>query len=117
MPMYFRSADVAILVFDQTDRATFDKIRDWDTFMTQSAPSTVTKIIVGNKYDLDDGGITEEEIQTLALNLNALAYFKTSARTRIGVQDLLEELKAVKIETEASTGSPEVRDEQSNCGC
>jgi small GTP-binding protein len=116
-PMYFRDADVAILVFDQTDHATFDKIPDWDTFITQSAPPTIAKIIVGNKYDLDDGGVADEEIETLTTNLNALTYFKTSARTRIGVQDLLEELKVVKMETGNRARSLEVREEQSDCGC
>ena len=51
--MYFRDADACILVYDVTDRFSFDNLRDlWLKDLKEKAPSNLTIAIIGNKSDL-----------------------------------------------------------------
>lgn len=53
--MYFRDADGAIVVFDTTDRDTYESIRDyWIKEIRERAPENIQIAIVGNKADLTD---------------------------------------------------------------
>lgn len=51
--MYFRDADACILVYDVTDRYSFDNLRSlWLKDLKDKAPANLTIAIVGNKSDL-----------------------------------------------------------------
>ena len=51
--MYFRDADACILVYDVTERATFDSIKEnWIKDLSEKAPENIILSILGNKSDL-----------------------------------------------------------------
>lgn len=51
-PCYYRGAQGAILVYDTSIRATFDKLFTWlDELETYSTNKNIVKMIVGNKID------------------------------------------------------------------
>ena len=51
--MYFRDADGAILVYDTTDRDSFDNLKNvWIKDLKEKAPENIQIAIVGNKSDL-----------------------------------------------------------------
>lgn len=50
-PSYYRVAHGIIVVYDVTDRKSFDALPGWFTDLETYAPSTVVKIVVGNKVD------------------------------------------------------------------
>eukprot|EP01121_Diplochlamys_sp_Union-15-3_P016602 TRINITY_DN5687_c0_g1_i1.p1 TRINITY_DN5687_c0_g1~~TRINITY_DN5687_c0_g1_i1.p1 ORF type:complete len:205 (-),score=25.92 TRINITY_DN5687_c0_g1_i1:88-702(-) len=52
LPMYYRQSHAALIVYDISDKKTFDQIEYWYTQLLQEAPSCVV-FIVGNKSDLE----------------------------------------------------------------
>ena len=52
--MYFRNAVAAIVVYDVTDKFSFEHVDDWVALIRQNAPSDITICLVGNKIDLID---------------------------------------------------------------
>ncbi len=53
--MYFRDADGAVLVFDVTDRESFENLKNyWIKDIQEKAPENIQIAIVGNKSDLTD---------------------------------------------------------------
>lgn len=81
----------ALLVFDVTDRASFDSIlkylEELKTFNDLDCPV----ILVGNKIDLPNRRVTRLEAQNFADNSN-MYYFETSAKTGEGVRELAEKI-------------------------
>jgi len=51
---YYKGASGVMLVYDITDKESFDKLGDWLIEVEKNAPSNVYKILIGNKADLDD---------------------------------------------------------------
>ena len=53
--MYYRDADGAILVFDVTDKESFENIKNvWIKDIEEKAPENIQLALVGNKSDLTD---------------------------------------------------------------
>ena len=55
--MYITScigAQGIIIVYDVTDRETFDNVRTWITEIEKYSQAGVCKILVGNKCDMDE---------------------------------------------------------------
>ncbi|XP_052115975.1 uncharacterized protein LOC107486972 isoform X2 [Arachis duranensis] len=52
---YYRGAMGILLVYDVTDEASFNNIRNWIRNIEQHASDNVNKILVGNKADMDEG--------------------------------------------------------------
>jgi Ras-related protein Rab-8A len=75
-----------LLVYDVTDRASFNSIRNWVGQIQQHADVHVNKILVGNKCDmLDDKVVSTEEGQALA-DEYGVKFFETSAKNNINVE-------------------------------
>ena len=86
IPSYIRNSTVAILVYDITNRTSFDNIQKWRQNIIDTSDPHL--ILVGNKIDLDsEREITKEEGELYAKQINA-DFIETSARTPIGITDL-----------------------------
>lgn len=76
---YFRMAHGVILVFDITDRKSFEKLPNWLRDAKAEADPNCTAILVGNKSDLQESRtVTVEEAERFA-NKHELTYIETSA--------------------------------------
>ena len=53
VPMFCRDTDIAIIVYDVTNKSSFDRINDWYEFVHKNSDPAF--IIVGNKIDLAYG--------------------------------------------------------------
>ena len=100
---FFRNADGVALVYDITDRNSFDKIKTWIHSVNESV-NMIKMILMGNKIDLyDERTVSKEEGEKLAAFYN-LPFFETSAKENIGVDeaydklisDVIEEIKNLK---------------------
>jgi Ras-related protein Rab-8A len=103
---YFRGAQGILLVYDVTDRGSFNGIRNWIGLIQQHADVHVNRILVGNKCDLvDDRVVTTEEGQALADEYSPnMQYFETSARCGINIETPFVELaREVKHRLEAES--------------
>ena len=53
--MYYRDADAAILVYDITDKESFDNLKNyWLKELEDKAPENIQLAVVGNKSELTD---------------------------------------------------------------
>lgn len=93
-----RGAHGVLLVYDVTDRASFEALKDvWLKEVTM-APKAVIKMIVGNKVDLPDRVVTREEGMAFAREQSTL-FVEASAKTAVGVKQTFEELVRKILQT------------------
>lgn len=90
---YYRGAQGVIIVYDVTQRDTFDSLPTWFTELdTFTASEDVVKIVVGNKVDKEFSRVvTTEEGQTFAESRGAL-FVECSAKKGVGVNGAFDEL-------------------------
>ena len=84
MPIYYRGAQGAILVFDLTKRRTFDHLERWLALIRQVC-GDIPIIVCGNKFDIPERRVTTEEAIEFAKTHN-FAYFETSAKSGQNVE-------------------------------
>lgn len=94
---YFRGAQGILLVYDVTDRRSFESIRNWISQIQQHADVHVNKILVGNKCDmLDEKVVSTEEGAKLAKEFN-MEFWEASAKNDVNVeQSFISLAKSVK---------------------
>ncbi len=85
---YYKGAHAILIVFDITDRDSFDHIRNWMADIDKFAKEGVLRILVGNKCDLaNKRQVTMEEAKEIA-NKYGIKYIETSAKDTINIDDL-----------------------------
>ena len=88
IPLYFRNAAVALIVFDLTERESFNKLESWVKLVNENAPKDILIVYIGNKTDLADQRVVEmEEISELTNEKN---YFEVSALRGEGISDVFD---------------------------
>lgn len=88
VPMYVRGASVALIVFDVTDRQSFNSIDSWISEVDRESDDRCTIYIVGNKADLPME-VEEDEIYQKA-NLIGAKVAIVSAKTGEGILHLFQ---------------------------
>ena len=87
---FYKRNDAVIVVFDLTDRASFDHVQSWLSAIDEHAQANVPMILIGTKTDLDfDRTVSTEEAQQYASNLG-VEYRETSAKTGNGINESFE---------------------------
>ena len=89
---YQTGADGLVLVYDVTDDASYEKIRDWmDQILSNTQKDDIGLVLLGNKCDMEPRSVTEEQGNKLAEELK-ISYFETSALTGQGIKEAFEQL-------------------------
>ena len=89
---YYKGADGIVLVYDVTDDASYDKIRDWmDQIVHNTQKDEIGLVLLGNKCDMEPRNVTEEQGNKLAEELK-ISYFETSALNGQGINEAFEQL-------------------------
>ncbi|XP_050885355.1 ras-related protein RABE1c [Lathyrus oleraceus] len=86
---YYRGAMGILLVYDVTDKASFNNIRNWVRNIEQHASDNVNKILVGNKANMDESkrAVPTSKGQVLA-DEYGIKFFETSAKTNMNVAEV-----------------------------
>ena len=93
IPSYVKDSTVAVVVYDITDKNTFESVKKWVEDAVSMRGDEVIIIIVGNKSDLSDHRkVTNDEGLKLASELNNAMFFETSAKDGTNVKTLFNEL-------------------------
>lgn len=124
---YYRGAQGVILVYDVTDRGSFDHISEWlkevDIFTTKE---NVVKVLVGNKIDLDARRMVSRQEGSDFARKHGMLFFEASAKTRNGVHAAFEELVEKILDSPAlleeprpvvAPGDPDKDADLGACGC
>ncbi|GAF91286.1 unnamed protein product, partial [marine sediment metagenome] len=92
--IYYNGAEAAFIVFDITNRESFEKIKDWHKEINQLIEEiNIPIVIVGNKDDLAEQRVistAEGEALAKSLSETGLSYIETSALTGSNVKDAFE---------------------------
>jgi small GTP-binding protein len=102
-PMYYRGAAASILVYDITNRGSFQVLKSWAEELQTSGPPGIVMAVCGNKLDLEDARQTPlHEAREFATEIGAF-YIETSARDDENVERMFVELgKRIPISTPLS---------------
>lgn len=94
---HYRKAAGALVVYDITNRATFDSVKFWIEQLHSIAGENVCIMMVGNKLDLVQKGVKQravnfKEAQQLCESLSGINVrcIETSAMEKTGVEDAYE---------------------------
>ncbi len=83
---YFSGTHGCFIVFDVTNRKSFEDVKEWYTQATQYAGLNVSIILLGNKVDLtDERVVSHEEVAALVRELGC-PYIETSAKSGENVE-------------------------------
>ena len=78
------------MVYDITDRESFENLNSWLIEIEKNANKNVYKLLIGNKCDLEDKrNVTFQEGKDFAES-NGMKFMETSAKTASKVQDAFE---------------------------
>ena len=109
---YYKNSVCALVVYDITNRDSFNNIANWVEDCKNQSPKTIFMVLVGNKSDLSDKRVISiEEGRELAEKYNMI-FFETSAKTGDNV-DLIFFKSAEEIAKKIDQG---YYDLENDCG-
>ena len=89
---YYKGADGILLIYDITDRESFEKARDWmKSIQENTQKDSIGIILLGNKCDLDERKVTYEEGQSLADEFK-IQFMETSAYKDLNINESFQSL-------------------------
>mmetsp|Transcript_18995 Transcript_18995/g.61194 ORF Transcript_18995/g.61194 Transcript_18995/m.61194 type:complete len:162 (-) Transcript_18995:831-1316(-) len=91
-PMYYRGAAAAIVVYDITNKESFNGAKSWVKELQRRGDPNVVIALAGNKADLQTKRrVSTEEAQEYAEE-NGILHMETSAKNATNVKDLFQEI-------------------------
>ena len=85
---YFKSSICSFVVYDITNRETFENVKHWVEDCRNYMPKNVLIFLVGNKSDLEEQRkISKDEGEELADSFG-LSFFETSAKNNVNVNSI-----------------------------
>jgi small GTP-binding protein len=91
-PMYYRGAVASILVYDITNRASFQVLKAWAEELRGRGPPDIVIAVCGNKLDLEEARqVPQQDAKDFALEIGAFC-IETSARDDANVESMFVEL-------------------------
>ncbi|GAB1226243.1 hypothetical protein ENUP19_0281G0007 [Entamoeba nuttalli] len=89
---YYEGCNAVIVVFDISDRTTYESVKGWLKDVGYYAPKDIIKYLVGNKTDLAANRIvSSQEAQDLAKR-EGFEFIETSAKSNNNVDVLFQDL-------------------------
>jgi len=76
---YFKDAHGVFVVFDLSDKQSFQNVEGWIRLMQQFEAGSVLKVLIGNKCDLERD-VPKEDVQKICAEFK-LPYYEVSAKT------------------------------------
>lgn len=110
---YYRGAHGIIIVYDVTSRDSFDNVRQWMKEIEKFASEHVNKLLVGNKWDLEEQReVTTDEGKDLAKKFD-IPFLEVSAKNAVCVDEtfttMASEIQARFIKEKGSKAKGDTR--------
>lgn len=90
VPMYYRGAAAAVVVYDVTSQKSFESAASWIDQLHKNAEPNIIITLVGNKCDLANYGarkVSRQQGEQLAADHHAGLFFEASAKIGINVDE------------------------------
>ncbi|EDR30172.1 hypothetical protein, conserved [Entamoeba dispar SAW760] len=95
---YYEGCNVVIVVFDISDRTTYESVKGWLKDVGYYAPKDIIKYLVGNKTDLAANRIvSSQEAEDLAKR-EGFEYIETSAKSNNNVDELFQQIGRLLVQ-------------------
>jgi len=92
---YYKNSVCAMIVYDITNRASFEHVQNWIEDIRGQSPKTILILLLGNKSDLEEKRVVSyDEGNEFAIK-NGISFCETSAKTGFGIEEIF--LKSCKI--------------------
>ncbi|KAM0675152.1 hypothetical protein GVAV_001495 [Gurleya vavrai] len=103
---YYRGAHGIIVVFDLTDRESFNSVSDWIEEIKAHANENIEIVLIGNKVDLKEKIEVSDKMMEdfVAKSLNNSVFLKTSAKENYCVEEVFVKLASNLVEKEKKNG-------------
>jgi small GTP-binding protein len=88
IPMYYRNADIALVVYDVTNKDSYDTALKWIVELNIHNDNTII-ILVGNKIDLPNKDLCCYDAEFYS-RYNNILYIDVSAKTGTSINELIE---------------------------
>ena len=89
---YYNNAHGILIVYDITDKESFNAVKEWIAEIDKYGKKNVVKILVGNKVDLEDKReVQTKEGQNLA-DFYKIDFFETSAKKSLKIDDCFKKI-------------------------
>ena len=90
--MYYADSEAAILVYDITEKESFDGMKRWYQELIERGPKTLQVAVLGNKSDLiHKEEVKEEDAREFADSIGAF-FAKVSAKSGDGIEEVFLEI-------------------------
>ena len=100
---YYKGAHAIVIVFDITDKDSFEHVKIWMQDIDKFAKQGVMRILVGNKCDLEhQRAVTKNEGNEMALKYG-IKYLETSAKDTINIENLFVDTAKKLFEKQQSS--------------
>ena len=90
---YFKNCDAVFFVFSLNNKSSFIDIKDWINLFGENhnGKKDITRILVGNKCDIESKDIEQNLINNLEEEQN-IKYIETSAKNDLNINNLFQEI-------------------------
>jgi len=90
--LYFKESKIVILVYDKSIKKTFEELNYWKEEVKKLLGDDIVLAVVGNKDDLDEEDVDENEAREFANNLNAKFKMVSAKINGKGFENFMKEL-------------------------
>ena len=95
---YYKSAHAIIILYDITEEASFEHIKNWMVEIDKFGKQGVLRILVGNKSDLEENRkISKETAEDLAKKYG-IKFYEVSAKDNKNIENIFEETAKILLE-------------------
>jgi Rab family protein len=125
-PMYYRSALIAIIVFDVSNQESYNSVNYWIKELQTNVEENIVIIVCGNKIDLEEKRVVNFQAASAAAVEQGVLYAETSASSGTGIDRMFQVAisahlkKSGKVNSDATqrvdlTAKPAGGDKGSGC--
>lgn len=102
---YFKGAHGAIIVYDITNRDSYNNVHNWIQDVEKYSTLGIAKLLIGNKCDDDvNRKVTFDEGKEMA-DMYEMQFFETSAKNNKNIQQSFDTLTKKMYDTETHLGN------------
>ena len=101
---YYKGANGIVLIFDVTNKKSYENVKNWVKQIKEEVSSRVTIILVANKIDDVNHRIVSKEEGEKIANECGLMFFECSAKTGENIEHAFNELVKKTVENYSKVG-------------